>query len=197
MRIDFARLNHILIPKTKEELDRFRTSRIARVLFPIVRSWGSFTDEGRTFFIVTLIAWRLPELRGRLIGMDDLVNPRSGIPRIGTILIIPLVGYAKVIELVRRPVAEPRATGEIDSLLSREFMFLLNNWILTSMFVFVRPTVTFRRCKFGLNCRRAMPVTLVPTPPKYFALPRVVTRFPMLADLPQTPHARAIANLNR
>ena len=34
---------------------------------------------------------------------------------------------------------------------------------------------TFTRCKFGLNLRRVMPVTLVPTPPKYFCLPRVVT----------------------
>ncbi len=94
-------------------------------------------------FIVTLVSWRLPELRGRLIGMDDLVNPKTGIPRIGTILMIPLVGYAKLVELVRRPEAVPRATGEIDSLLSREFMFLLNNWILTSMFLFVLVSTTF------------------------------------------------------
>ena len=34
---------------------------------------------------------------------------------------------------------------------------------------------TFTRCKFGLNVRRLMPVIFVPTPPKYFFLPRVVT----------------------
>ena len=56
-----------------------------------------------------------------------------------------------------------------------------NARVQTSMLVFVLPTVTRSRCKFGLNFRRAMPVTLVPTPPKYLALPRVVTRLPMLA----------------
>src|SRR5262245_29157977 len=52
---------------------------------------------------------------------------------------------------------------------------------------------TFTLCRFGLNCRRAMPVTLVPTPPKYFFLPRVVTRFPNWAVFPQVAHCRAIA----
>ncbi len=93
-------------------------------------------------FIITLISFRLPELRGRLIGMDDLINTR-GIPRIGMVLMIPLVGYAKLVEVVRKPKVEARATGEIDSLLSREFMFLLNNWILVGMFVFVLVATTF------------------------------------------------------
>ena len=31
------------------------------------------------------------------------------------------------------------------------------------------------RCRLGLNFRRVMPVILVPTPPRYFFLPRVVT----------------------
>ena len=35
--------------------------------------------------------------------------------------------------------------------------------------------VTWTLCRFGLNCRREIPVILVPTPPKYFALPRIVT----------------------
>ena len=34
MKIDFARLNHILIPKGKEERDRFRESRLGRVAHP-------------------------------------------------------------------------------------------------------------------------------------------------------------------
>ncbi len=94
-------------------------------------------------FILTLISWRLPELRGRLIGMDDLINSR-GIPRIGMILMLPIVGYAKLIELIRRPTVDARQhPGEIDSLLSREFMFLLNNWILLGMLVFVLVATTF------------------------------------------------------
>jgi cytochrome c-type biogenesis protein CcmF len=79
--------------------------------------------------------------------MEDLINPVRGMPRIGMILILPLVGYAKLVELVRERWfglhVEPRPTGQIDSLLSREFMFLLNNWILTGMFLFVLIATTF------------------------------------------------------
>ena len=55
--------------------------------------------------------------------------------------------------------------------------------------------MTRTRCKFGLNCRLVMPVTLVPTPPRYFALPRIVTVLPTAGPLPQTSHERAIAAL--
>ena len=56
MKIDFARLNHILIPKGKEERDRFRESRLGRVLVPLVSLfWGSLTDEGRSLVLVTFI----------------------------------------------------------------------------------------------------------------------------------------------
>jgi len=56
MKVDFARLNHILIPKGKEERDRFRESRLGRVLVPVVSLlWGSLTDEGRSLLLVTFI----------------------------------------------------------------------------------------------------------------------------------------------
>lgn len=56
MKIDFARLNHILIPKGKEERDRFRESRLGRLLVPFVSIfWGSLTDEGRTLVVVTFL----------------------------------------------------------------------------------------------------------------------------------------------
>ena len=56
MKIDFARLNHILIPKGKEGRDRFRGSRFGRVVVPLVGFfWGSLTDEGRTLVFVTLL----------------------------------------------------------------------------------------------------------------------------------------------
>ncbi|MDB4933235.1 MAG: hypothetical protein JWP87_207 [Labilithrix sp.] len=56
MKIDFARLNHILIPKGKEERDRFRDSRLGRVLVPVVSLvWGSLTDEGRSLLLVTFL----------------------------------------------------------------------------------------------------------------------------------------------
>ena len=53
MRVDFARLNHILIPASKEGRDRFRASRTGRLLAPVAALAGSLTDEGRTLFIVT------------------------------------------------------------------------------------------------------------------------------------------------
>jgi uncharacterized protein (DUF58 family) len=56
MRIELARLNHILIPKGKEERDRFRESLFGRVLIPVVSLfWGSLTDEGRSLLLVTFI----------------------------------------------------------------------------------------------------------------------------------------------
>jgi len=57
VRLDLARINHILIPKSKEERDRFRRSLVGRAAVPIVGLlWGSLTDEGRTLLIVTPIA---------------------------------------------------------------------------------------------------------------------------------------------
>lgn len=56
MKIDFARLNHILIPKGKEERDRFRASKLGRVVVPLVSVlWGSLTDEGRSLVTVTFV----------------------------------------------------------------------------------------------------------------------------------------------
>lgn len=55
MRIDFARLNHILIPKTKDERDRFRNAWLGRVAIQVFGVWGSLTDEGRTLVVVTPI----------------------------------------------------------------------------------------------------------------------------------------------
>lgn len=56
MKIDFARLNHILIPKGNEGRERIRQSRVGRIVVPLVSySWGSLTDEGRTLVFVTLL----------------------------------------------------------------------------------------------------------------------------------------------
>jgi uncharacterized protein (DUF58 family) len=56
MKVDFARLNHILIPKTKDDRDRFRRSAFGRALRPFFRTWSSLTDEGRTLSVVAPIA---------------------------------------------------------------------------------------------------------------------------------------------
>jgi uncharacterized protein (DUF58 family) len=56
VKIDFARLNHILIPKGKEDRDRFRESRFGRIIIPLVwAGWGSLTDEGRSLATVTFV----------------------------------------------------------------------------------------------------------------------------------------------
>src|SRR5262249_35074676 len=60
------------------------------------------------------------------------------------------------------------------------------------MVLFEPSIVTRTRCRFGLNWRRLMPVTLVPTPPRYFALPRSVIELPMTGPLPQTSQTRAM-----
>src|SRR5262245_50782555 len=55
MKIDFARLNHILIPKTKEDRDRFRASLLGRIVMPFGRLYGTLTEEGRTLALLTLL----------------------------------------------------------------------------------------------------------------------------------------------
>lgn len=56
MKIDFARLNHVLIPTTKEERDRFRASRLGRVASRVGGFWWSLTEEGRTLALLALVA---------------------------------------------------------------------------------------------------------------------------------------------
>lgn len=56
MKIDFARLNHILIPKGKEERDRWRRSWIGRATMPLFGLfWGSLSDEGRLLLLSTVM----------------------------------------------------------------------------------------------------------------------------------------------
>src|SRR5690606_27049344 len=58
-----------------------------------------------------------------------------------------VLAYCWAIEKVRLAIAKPelrgRPGGAIESLLSREFAFVLNNWILTGMLLFVLVATTF------------------------------------------------------
>jgi uncharacterized protein (DUF58 family) len=55
--LNFARLNHILIPNTKEDRDRFRTTRFSRVFVrPIARTYLALTDEGRGLLGLSMLA---------------------------------------------------------------------------------------------------------------------------------------------
>lgn len=53
MKIDFARLNHILIPTTSSERDRLRATRSGKTLFFFFGFFSSLTDEGRTLAVLT------------------------------------------------------------------------------------------------------------------------------------------------
>lgn len=55
MRLDLARLNHVLIPTRKEDRDRFRASRLGRAASRTLGVWWSLTEEGRMLAILTLV----------------------------------------------------------------------------------------------------------------------------------------------
>ncbi len=114
-------------------------------------------------FIVTVIAWRLPELRQRLVSRDDFLGAAALGGVIGflvgwfsdywalgaCVFALPpvAIAYAYAVERIRHGFAAPKlkggAGGTIESLLSREFAFLLNNWILVGMLVFILIATTF------------------------------------------------------
>ncbi|MCS6858261.1 MAG: cytochrome c biogenesis protein CcsA, partial [Sandaracinaceae bacterium] len=96
-------------------------------------------------FLFVLIAWRLPELRGKRIGLEDAFD--GPFPRLLRLPIFPLIGIAKLIEILRQRLSPfhlpTRKAQEIETVWSREFAFLLNNWILVGMLVFVFLATTF------------------------------------------------------
>jgi cytochrome c-type biogenesis protein CcmF len=96
-------------------------------------------------FLVTLISYRLPELRGKLLDGEDVMD--GSVPRVLRIPLLPLMGYAKLVEVVRMRfdpyTPPPHRPADIESPLSREFAFLLNNWILVGMLVFIFVSTTF------------------------------------------------------
>lgn len=64
-RPNLARLNHILIPTTKEERDRLRSTRFARIFVaPLGRAWLALSDEGRGLLGVAFVA--------SIVGLDVL-----------------------------------------------------------------------------------------------------------------------------
>ncbi len=117
-------------------------------------------------FVYVLIGWRLPDLRGgvrirtagivalfvgvlvdlmlAVTGSELSALQYGGIAVAGLAFVAPL----KVIEIVRldvlkRPPLYAKPQRGIESMLSREFAFLFNNWILLAMVVFVFVATTF------------------------------------------------------
>ena len=54
MNVNFARLNHILIPTTKAGRDRFRGSLVGRLIRPLGAVYGAFSEEGRVLAVATV-----------------------------------------------------------------------------------------------------------------------------------------------
>lgn len=55
MNINFARLNHILLPDTKAARDRFRRGLAARLLAPATWLYGALSQEGRVLAVASLL----------------------------------------------------------------------------------------------------------------------------------------------
>lgn len=55
MAINFARLNHILLPETKAARDRFRRGLWGRVLRPVSWLYGALSDEGRVLAVGSIL----------------------------------------------------------------------------------------------------------------------------------------------
>lgn len=118
-------------------------------------------------FVTTLIGYRLPDLRnGKRIGpVFWVVGAVVGLVAGGCLVILQLdvstvwlveiafsgvevVAYLKVIEILRldvfgRTAQEGKPLRGIESILSREFAFLMNNWILLGMAFFVIAATTY------------------------------------------------------
>jgi uncharacterized protein (DUF58 family) len=55
VQINFARLNHILIPTSKEGRDRFRASWLGRLIGPFGWLYGALSDEGRVLAVTAVV----------------------------------------------------------------------------------------------------------------------------------------------
>lgn len=56
MNVDLARLNHILIPPTKEGRDRLRNSRLGRLARPLEHLYLTTTADGQLVFMLAVLA---------------------------------------------------------------------------------------------------------------------------------------------
>ena len=56
---NFARLNHVLIPSTKEGRDRIRSGWAGKLGWPLVATYGALTDEGRMLSLLMVIVGAL------------------------------------------------------------------------------------------------------------------------------------------
>lgn len=138
-------------------------------------------------FCLTALAWRMPDLRlGQRLGVWELVVAVAfgvlagcglfmsgvdfGIWAYLLALAVPpaILGFVKGVEAVRVDVAKWRRDpadvrakrAVIESVLSREFAFLLNNWILVAMLVTVLAFTTFPLVSEAL---RGVTVTVGPS----------------------------------
>jgi cytochrome c-type biogenesis protein CcmF len=96
-------------------------------------------------FFVALVAWRLPELGGGRLDIRELLLgfllSGPAIPLIALLLVLaqPFIAIRRMV----RGDVKPLPQGSFDSVLSREFTFLLNNWMLLGMLSFVLVSTTW------------------------------------------------------
>ncbi len=103
--MNLARLNHILIPKTKAERDRFRKGRLFKVLGLGMVMWNGFSMEGRFL----LVAWPLVGAIALNVGYSQTYVLFSGLT--GLIMAAMLVRSRFRLDGVRLEVtAPPRVT---------------------------------------------------------------------------------------
>ena len=92
MKVNFARWNHILIPTTKAGRDRFRRSRLGRLIQPFGWLYGALSDEGRVLAVAALamggfgmdvqstVVYLLWSALAALLLASLLVTPLLGLP---------------------------------------------------------------------------------------------------------------------
>jgi len=87
--INFARLNHVLIPGTKEGRDRLRETRFARlILGPLGRTYFAMTQEGRGLLALAAVACLLGLDVSR--GQNYLLWSMAFSLLVGSLLVRPL-----------------------------------------------------------------------------------------------------------
>ncbi|MCC6554441.1 MAG: DUF58 domain-containing protein [Polyangiaceae bacterium] len=102
MSVDFARLNHILIPATKAGRDRFRRGPLGRALRPAFGVLAALSDEGRLLAVTSLLVGGL----GLDVGSTDVYVLWSAL--FGILLGSLVLSRAHRLAGVRAEVSAPR-----------------------------------------------------------------------------------------
>ncbi len=98
--MNYARLNHILIPNTKDERDRWRDSKWSRLLSPLSRTYFGLSEEGRMLFAFTAF-----------VGLAGLDVGRSQSHLVWALLLSLIFGSTAMRRFFDLPRVKLRVTG--------------------------------------------------------------------------------------